>query len=226
MNFFKSLVAAFALLAVAACQTDLRVAPPAIAQSADQQTSNQNSRRVETDDLSLPRETKLMLDGARAQIETTKSYDPAYVVLKYPLGDVPPETGVCSDVVVRAMRAAKVDLQKEVHEDMRANFAAYPQKWSLKRADANIDHRRVPNLMRFFERRGKSLTVTSNAADYRPGDIVSWDLNGAGLTHIGIVSDSRSPQTKRFLIIHNIGRGAQAEDVLFDWKITGHYRYF
>ncbi len=160
------------------------------------------------------------------QLNLTKSYDPNYVVIAYPNGDVPIETGVCTDVVIRAFRNANIDLQKEVHEDMAADFAAYPNKWNLKSPDKNIDHRRVPNLQRFFTRRGKSLPITQNGEDYKPGDIVSWDLDGKGMTHIGLVSNIYNENTKRHSIIHNIGSGANLEDRIFDWKITGHYRYF
>ncbi|HEV2708454.1 MAG TPA: DUF1287 domain-containing protein [Pyrinomonadaceae bacterium] len=164
-----------------------------------------------------------------AAIERTTQkvrYDPAYVVIPYPGGDVPAETGVCSDEVIRSYRKLGVDLQKEVHEDMARNFRLYPKKWGLMRPDTNIDHRRVPNLMLFFERQGASLPVTSRARDYRPGDIVTWDLGG-GLTHIGIVVNVASESdAERFKIVHNIGAGPQMEDVLFNWKITGHYRYF
>jgi uncharacterized protein YijF (DUF1287 family) len=171
-------------------------------------------------------EIKKVLESAAKQIEVTKNYDPNYVVIPYPNGDVPMETGVCSDVVIRAFRAAGVDLQKEIHEDMKGNFAVYPKKWNLPKPDANIDHRRVPNLQKFFERKGKALPITENSDNYKPGDVVSWDLNGKGLTHIGIVSNIFNAETGRYSIIHNIGAGARAEDVLFDWKITGHYRYF
>ena len=171
-------------------------------------------------------EIKKILESANEQTKVTKSYDPAYVIIPYPNGDVPIETGVCTDVVIRSFRNANVDLQKEVHEDMAANFSAYPKKWGLKSPDKNIDHRRVPNLQTFFTRRGKSLPITKNAADYIPGDVVSWDLDDKGTTHIGLVSNIYSESTKRYLIIHNIGGGANAEDKLFDWKITGHYRYF
>jgi uncharacterized protein len=156
----------------------------------------------------------------------TKSYDPAYIVLPYPLGDVPIETGVCSDVVIRGFRKAGIDLQKEIHEDMSKNFSVYPKKWGLKKADSNIDHRRVPNLQTFFTRRGKSLQITDNASNYKPGDVVAWDLNGKGLTHTGLVSNIWNETTKRYLIIHNIGGGTNAEDRLFEWKVIGHYRYF
>lgn len=171
-------------------------------------------------------EIRKVLESAKKQTEVTKNYDPSYVVIPYPNGDVPPETGVCSDVVIRAFRAAGVDLQKEVHEDMSENFAVYPQKWNLPKPDANIDHRRVLNLQKFFERKGKALPITDKAENYKPGDVVSWDLNGKGMTHIGVVSNILNENAERYLIIHNIGAGARAEDVLFDWKITGHYRYF
>ncbi len=171
-------------------------------------------------------EIKKLLESAVKQTSLTKSYDPNYTVIAYPNGDVPAEKGVCTDVVVRAFRAAGVDLQKEIHEDMTANFTLYPKKWNLKSPDANIDHRRVPNIQTFFTRRGKSLPVTKNAADYKPGDVVTWDLNGKGMTHVGLVSNFYNQNTGRYSIIHNIGAGALAEDILFDWQITGHFRYF
>lgn len=171
-------------------------------------------------------EIKKILESAVEQTKLTKIYDPAYVVLPYPMGDVPIHTGVCTDVVIRALRKAGVDLQKEVHEDMKNNFSVYPKKWGLKKADSNIDHRRVPNLQTFFTRKGKALEITNKAVNYKPGDIVSWDLNGKGLTHIGLVSNIWNANKTQYLIIHNIGSGAKAEDVLFEWKVTGHFRYF
>jgi uncharacterized protein len=168
---------------------------------------------------------KPLLASAIEQTEITTGYDPAYVSLDYPGGDVSPETGVCSDVIVRAFRKAGIDLQKEVHEDMRAAWSAYPQRWGNARPDSNIDHRRVLNLMTFFERQGKALPPTTTRDDYLPGDIVAWDLGGE-VPHIGIVSNLATESPKHFLIIHNIGGGTRAEDVLFNWKITGHYRYF
>ena len=160
--------------------------------------------------------------AAKQQIGVTTSYDPAYVSLNYPGGDVPMRTGVCSDVIVRAVRKVGVDLQKEVHEDMRKNFSAYPQKWGLKAPDRNIDHRRVPNLMRYFERRHIVMREKLKAKEsYRPGDIVAWDLGG-GISHIGIVSDQKAGATP--LIIHNIGSGTQQEDLLFKHSVIGHYR--
>lgn len=165
---------------------------------------------------------RLILD-ARSQVGVTLSYDPLYRQLDYPGGDVPLATGVCSDVVIRALRAQGLDLQKSVHEDMRAHFAAYPKNWGLKRPDRNIDHRRVPNLMTWFQRQGMALKVSDKPADYRAGDIVTWDL-GRGLGHIGIVSD-RASSAGVPLILHNIGRGTQEEDLLFAYRITGHYRF-
>lgn len=154
-------------------------------------------------------------------------YDPAYVRIPYPNGDVPADTGVCTDEVIRTYRAVGVDLQKEVHEDMVRNFSAYPnqRRWLLAHTDTNIDHRRVPNLMAFFARKGEILAVSTRAEDYGPGDLVTWDLGG-NVPHIGIVVDRKSAGTGRYLIVHNIGRGPQMEDVLFNWRITGHYRYF
>jgi len=140
---------------------------------------------------------------------------------------VPQDTGVCTDEIIRSYRAVGIDLQKEVHEDMVQNFSAYPRnwRWLLARPDSNIDHRRVPNLMVFFQRKGQALHISSRIEDYSPGDIVSWDLGG-GVPHIGIVVDQRSPLSDRYMIVHNIGQGPKMEDVLFNWKITGHYRYF
>ncbi len=168
---------------------------------------------------------RTVVDSAEAQTRVTTSYDPSYVRLAYPGGDVPLETGVCADVVIRAFRKAGVDLQKTVHEDMARQFKAYPQRWGLNRPDSNIDHRRVPNLMTFFRRAGKELPITTRAADYLPGDVVAWDLGG-GITHIGVVSDDRDAPGGPYRMVHNIGRGARSEDVLFAWKVIGHYRYF
>lgn len=157
-------------------------------------------------------------------------YDPAYVRIPYPGGDVPADTGVCTDEVIRTYRAVGVDLQREVHEDMEKHRTAYPKRWpkgkslDARSTDTNIDHRRVPNLMVFFSRKGKVLPISANASDYRPGDLVTWNLGG-GITHIGIVVDRQSAESGRYLIVHNIGRGPQMEDVLFSWKIIGHYRY-
>lgn len=160
-------------------------------------------------------------------IELTKqkvTYDPSYFSIEYPNGDVPSNKGVCTDVVIRAYRKIGIDLQKLVHEDMKANFSVYPKIWGLKTTDKNIDHRRVPNLMTFFKRKGSEKKISTNAQDYIPGDIVCWNLGGA-ITHIGIVVNKKSEDGKRNLIVHNIGGGQVLADCLFDYKIIGHYRY-
>lgn len=162
--------------------------------------------------------------AARAQVGLTVHYDPAYRKLAYPGGDVPPERGVCTDVVIRALRTARsIDLQRQVHEDLAANRDAYPdlKRWGLSRPDPNIDHRRVPNLMTWFRRAGYSRPVTRAAADYLPGDVVAWDL-GRGILHIGIVSDLKPDGVP--LVVHNIGAGTREEDILFRYTIIGHYR--
>lgn len=151
-------------------------------------------------------------------------YDPQYFSIAYPNGDVPANKGVCTDVVIRAYRKLGIDLQKEVHEDMRASFSLYPKIWGLTRTDRNIDHRRVPNLMKFFERHGTARAITQNANDYLPGDVVCWNLGGA-ITHIGLVVDRKSADGMRYLIVHNIGGGQVLADCLFQFRIIGHYRY-
>ena len=162
--------------------------------------------------------------AAIALTEDEVEYDPSYVAIDYPGGDVPEGKGVCTDVVIRAYRKLGIDLQKEVHEDMKANFELYPDIWGLKGTDKNIDHRRVPNLMKYFERFGKVLSISQEASDYKPGDIVSWNLGGA-TTHIGIVVNKKSDDGQRYLISHNIGRGQELSDCLFDYKIIGHYAF-
>jgi len=164
-----------------------------------------------------------LVEAATAQVGVTTSYDSSYVQLDYPGGDVPIETGVCTDVVIRAFRGVGIDLQQAVHEDMTAHFADYPQRWDLPGPDSNIDHRRVPNLQTFFARQGMELPITEAGADYLPGDIVTWSVGGR--PHTGIVSDQPAPGDERYMIVHNIGRGARVEDVLFDFEITGHYRW-
>lgn len=159
--------------------------------------------------------------AAERQVGVTRLYDPAYRRIGYPNGDVTPDRGVCTDVVVRALRAVGVDLQVAVHEDMRKNFRRYPQTWGLRRPDRNIDHRRVPNLMTFFERHGKEVETS---APYLPGDIVAWRLPN-GLHHIGVVSTRLAPGARHRLVVHNIGAGAQTEDVLHAWEKLGHYRW-
>jgi uncharacterized protein YijF (DUF1287 family) len=162
-----------------------------------------------------------------AAIELTKDnvvYDPSYFSIDYPNGDVPKGKGVCTDVLIRAFRKLGIDLQKEVHEDMKENFNLYPKIWGLKKTDKNIDHRRVPNLMTFFSRKGTVKSTSKKTEDYVPGDIVCWNL-GVAITHIGIVVNKKSKDKKRFMIAHNIGAGQVLQDCLFNFKIIGHYRY-
>lgn len=163
-----------------------------------------------------------------AAIERTKHfvlYDGSYRTIAYPGGDVPKNIGVCTDLVIRAYRKALgIDLQRRVHEDMKKYFGKYPRAWGLSRPDPNIDHRRVPNLETFLEHQGAALLVSRNGSAYRPGDLVTWRLNGS-LPHIGVVTDRRSSDGKRPLIAHNIGAGPRVEDMLFDHPITGHYRW-
>lgn len=167
---------------------------------------------------------KQLADSAETLSFHQVEYDPSYFSIGYPNGDVPYGKGVCTDVIIRAYRKFGIDLQEEVHEDMKSNFSRYPNLWGLSNTDRNIDHRRVPNLMSFFRRKGQSLAITDNSEDYHPGDIVCWNLGGA-VTHIGIVTNERSTDGLRFKIIHNIGNGQVIEDMLFDFKIIGHYRY-
>jgi uncharacterized protein YijF (DUF1287 family) len=171
---FSVLLLAF----VVGCQTNISTTVPKGSPDLFS-TASAKSKLTEI----TPDEIRRLLESAVEQTTLTKSYDPKYVVIAYPNGDVPIETGVCTDVVIRAFRKAGVDLQKEVHEDMTANFSLYPKKWSLISPDRNIDHRRVPNLQTFFTRKEKSLPITNKSADYKPGDVVAWDLDGKGLTH-------------------------------------------
>ncbi len=165
-----------------------------------------------------------LADSAATLTKQKVKYDRAYFKIGYPNGDVPKDKGVCTDVIIRTYRKFKIDLQKEVHEDMNANFDEYPKTWGLKKTDKNIDHRRVPNLMVFFSKFGVVKKMSEEANDYMPGDIVCWNLGGA-TTHIGIVSNKKSSDGKRNLIIHNIGTGQVLEDCLFTYKIIGHYNY-
>ncbi len=153
-------------------------------------------------------------------------YDPTYKSIPYPKGDVPKNTGVCTDVVIRAYRKLNIDLQKEVHEDMKSNFSKYPnlKKWGMKKTDTNIDHRRVPNLEIFFKRKGKEIKVSADANNYKIGDIVTWIINGK-LPHIGIVTHKKTSDGMRPLLVHNVGSGQVLEDCLFKYKIVGHYQY-
>ncbi len=166
-----------------------------------------------------------LVSAAKERLKHFVIYDGSYQSIAYPNGDVDKNRGVCSDVVIRSYRSLGTDLQQLVHEDMKAHFDAYPKIWGLTKPDSNIDHRRVPNLETFFKRHGKTLKISKNASDYQPGDIVSWRLDN-NLPHIGIVSDQPSESNpKRYKIIHNIGLGPQLNDMLFDFKIVGHYRY-
>jgi uncharacterized protein YijF (DUF1287 family) len=202
-----------------ACSPRAGDAAPARAASKQGSTVETLTRRPISD---IP-QIKKVVDSAIEQTAQTVEYDASYAKLEYPNGDVPLERGVCADVIVRAFRKAGVDLQKEVHEDMARNFSAYPAKWGARKPDSNIDHRRVPNLMTLFERRARSVPITRDPSDYKPGDVVAWELDNH-LFHIGLVSDAVAPGSQNYLIVHNIGAGARIEDVLMSWKIIGHYR--
>lgn len=164
-----------------------------------------------------------LIAAAVEQSGVTTSYDPAYVKLTYPNGDVPRTTGVCSDVLIRAFRKIGLDLQKAIHEDMVRHFQKYPKAWGLRKPDANIDHRRVLNLMCFFQRKGWEIPISTRQQDNLPGDIVAWRLDN-NLPHIGLMIDRVAPLSGNHLICHNIGQGVQVEDVVFTWKIIGHFR--
>jgi len=170
--------------------------------------------------------TQALIAAALAQTKDAVTYNGTYFKIAYPMGDVPAQYGVCTDVVIRAYRKLGIDLQQLVHEDMRGNFSLYPAKknWGQTKTDTNIDHRRVPNLQTFFTRHGKKLTVSAESKNYQVGDLVTWMLPG-NLPHIGIVTDKRSSDGQRPLIVHNIGAGPKLEDMLFDYTISGHYRY-
>lgn len=165
-----------------------------------------------------------LVESALERTQHLVVYEGSYRNIDYPMGDVPENIGVCTDVIVRSYRALGLDLQQLVHEDMTAHFDEYPDIWGLTRPDTNIDHRRVPNLERFFERHGEALAISHNPEDYQPGDIVSWRLEG-GFPHIGIVTNKKSADGERYKIVHNIGLGPKLEDVLFSYPIVGHYRY-
>lgn len=172
-----------------------------------------------------PPESRLtvLIAAAVEQSGVTTSYDPAYVKLPYPNGDLPINTGVCSDVLIRAFRKIGLDLQKTIHEDMVKHFQKYPKAWGLRKPDANIDHRRVLNLMCFFKRKGWEIPISTRQQDYLPGDIVAWRLDN-NLPHIGLVTDQVGPLSGNHLLCHNIGQGVQIEDAVFAWKIIGHFR--
>jgi len=177
------------------------------------------------EDVFFEKLVKQVINQTKIQVK----YVPDYVRIKYPNGDVPSNTGVCTDLVIRSYRGIDIDLQKEVHEDMVTNFKNYPKLWKLKVPDTNIDHRRVPNLMTFFKAKNAELKVSKIASDYKPGDLVTWNLQNknvvSGITHIGIVINQKSSNGERYLVAHNIGAGNQIEDMLFSYAIIGHYRY-
>lgn len=170
--------------------------------------------------------TTKLSDASIAIINPNIIYDPSYFAIKYPNGDVPKNKGVCTDVIIRSYRKLGIDLQKEVHEDMKSNFSQYPnlKKWGMTKTDSNIDHRRVPNLEVFFTRKGTKLVVSKNANDYKTGEIVTWMINNK-LPHIGIITNRKSTDGKRNLIVHNVGNGQVLEDCLFSYTIVGHYKY-
>ena len=205
MPIHTSLALIFALLILTACE---RV-----------QSSPILPRAKEPNGFSLAL-SEAALERTRHQVR----YDPKYVSIPYPGGDVPQDTGVCTDVVIRSYRALGVDLQLDVHLEMSMNFEAFPNRWGLTRPDTNIDHRRVPNLQVLFERKGENLKITDDPRDYLPGDLVTWSVDGR--PHIGIVVNKTIGSSKRPMIVHNIGQGPRLEDMLFKHKITGHYRYY
>ena len=169
--------------------------------------------------------TLVLVNSARGRIPLHEIYDPAYFAISYPNGDVPNDRGVCTDVIIRAYRQLGIDLQVLVHEDMAKNFSSYPRIWGLRATDRNIDHRRVPNLQQFFDRQNAEVPITTSGKDYLAGDLVTWMLPG-DLPHIGIVSDRRVTGSDRPLVLHNIGSGTAEDDILFTYRVTGHYRFF
>ena len=180
---------------------------------------------IERDNIPTSQNFEDKLSAAAVSLTKDKvQYDPAYFSIKYPNGDVPEGKGVCTDVVIRAYRKLGIDLQKEVHVDMQDNFKAYPKIWNLKKTDTNIDHRRVPNLMTFFTRKGEKKPLTNNSKDYHYGDIVTWNVGGS-LPHIGILINRNSEDKKRYLVVHNIGNGQEISDCLFAYTLTGHFVY-
>lgn len=225
MRYFSSTVLCLNLTGLGLTGLALAACGPS---SAQERPSPVASRAPQPHGVTVSESAKPLVAAARGRLKSLVVYDGRYMKLAYPGGDVPPTIGVCTDVVIRSLRKAyDVDLQVAVHEDMKANFNAYPTNWGHTRTDKNIDHRRVPNLETYFTRAGQALPITKHQADYKPGDIVSWRLDGnsgrGGLPHIGIVSD-RLGVTGNPLIIHNIGRGPEESDMLFDHRITGHFR--
>lgn len=190
------------------------------------QKGNNNLAFKNTSESAIKTFEEKLSEAAISLIDPSIKYDPAYFAICYPNGDIPPNKGVCTDVIIRAYRKLNIDLQKEVHEEMKANFNLYPnlKKWGMTKTDTNIDHRRVPNLEVFFERKGTKLPVSENGEDYKTGEIVTWMIHNK-LPHIGIVTSKKSADGERNLIVHNVGGGQVLEDCLFEYKIVGHFRY-
>jgi uncharacterized protein len=186
-------------------------------------TCGQNNKKILAGKIPNSFEEKLS-DAAISIINPNVTYDPAYTTIKYPNGDVAKNKGVCTDVVIRSYRKLEIDLQKEVHEDMKTNFSKYPKTWKLKNTDTNIDHRRVPNLEVFFTRKGTKLSISENPNDYKTGDIVTWII-AKKYPHIGIVTNKKSLDGKRPMLVHNVGNGQVLQDCLFDYEIVGHFKY-
>lgn len=202
------------------------VAPVVDVPKNAEQTMQDSSPELPTEPISFPIQLsfsmQLALAGEKLENPSIR-YDPAYVSIAYPNGDVSQDTGVCTDVIIRAYRRFGVDLQKEIHEDIVRNPKRYP---NIRKADTNIDHRRVPNLLAYFAAHGEKLPISHNASDYQPGDIVAWKLGGpSGLNHIGLVTSRKSSDGERYLMVHNVGYGQVVEDFLFEEHIFAHYRY-
>lgn len=245
VNTIRSIIFVLSIVLLASCgkkkeavgdpesaiqQPDVMTSPPSSPQTTSQIAIPPEPPFIAEPIEEIPREYTFFEKLAQAALERTThdvTYDGRYQKIAYPMGDVPDSIGVCTDVVIRSYRQLGIDLQQLLHEDIRKHFKKYPnqQRWGLTRPDTNIDHRRVPNLRVFFTRFGSSLAVTEQAEDYLPGDLVTWKLNGK-MVHIGIVAEEVSyTNALRHLIIHNIGRGPELGDILFDYEITGHYRY-
>ena len=169
-------------------------------------------------------DSKKISEAALSIVDPNILYDGRYQKIDYPNGDVSSSIGVCTDVVIRSLRKLGIDLQKLIHEDMKNNFSEYPQFWGNDGPDKNIDHRRVYNQMKFFSRMGNEVEISDSPNDYIPGDIVSWNLGG-NTTHIGVIVSKKSSDNLRYMVVHNIGSGQVLEDILFDYKIIGHYRF-
>lgn len=189
-------------------------------------TCSYNSKENTSQKTSIKSFHEQLSDAAISIIDENIEYDPSYFAIKYPNGDIPKDKGVCTDVIIRSYRKLNIDLQKEVHDDLKTNFSKYPnlKKWGLTKPDTNIDHRRVPNLEIFFSRKGQKLKITNNPDDYKVGEIVTWLINNK-LPHIGIVTNKKSLDGKRPMIVHNVGNGQVLQDCLFSYEIVGHYKY-